>query len=354
MGENVSKPWMIYGANGYTGELIAREAVGRGLKPVLAGRTAAKVEPLAANVGLQARVFDLGNSGATAKGVEGIALVLNCAGPFSATAAPMMAACLAAHAHYLDIAGEISVFEHARALDAAARAASIVICPGVGFDVIPTDCVAVALKVALPDATHLALGFDSRSGFSPGTAKTAVEALAHGGKVRKDGRIISVPLAYKSRRIDFGDGEKLAMTIPWGDVSTAYATTGIPNIEVYIPASPAMMAWARRANRFKWLLGMGVVQTLMKRRIEKIKGPSAAKRAAQPTFVWGEATNAEGDKRTARIKTANGYSLTVMGALAVVEHLLASDMPGGTFTPAKLIGPDLVTRLPGSGPMQIA
>jgi short subunit dehydrogenase-like uncharacterized protein len=116
-----------------------------------------------------------------------------------------------------------------------------------------------------------------------------------------------------------------------------------------------MIAWARRANRFKWLLGMGVVQTLMKRRIEKkIKGPSAAKRDAQPTFVWGEATNAQGDKRTARVKTANGYSLTVTGALAVVEHLLASDMPGGTFTPAKLIGPDLVTRLPGSGPMQIA
>ena len=243
------KPWMIYGANGYTGELIAREAVSRGLKPVLAGRTAAKVEPLAANLGLQARVFDLRDAAATARGVEGMGLVLHCAGPFSATAAPMMAACLATHAHYLDITGEISVFEHARTLDAAARAAGIVICPGVGFDVIPTDCVAAALKAALPDATQLALGFDSRSGFSPGTAKTSVEGLAQGGKVRQDGRIISVPLAYKTRRIDFGDGEKLAMTIPWGDVSTAYATTGIPNIEVYIPGSPAMVARARRANR---------------------------------------------------------------------------------------------------------
>ena len=124
-----------------------------------------------------------------------------------------MAACLATHAHYLDITGEISVFEHSRTLDAAARAAGIVVCPGVGFDVIPTDCVAAALKAALPDATQLALGFDSRSGFSPGTAKTSVEGLAQGGKVRKDGRIISVPLAYKTRRIDFGDGEKLAMTI---------------------------------------------------------------------------------------------------------------------------------------------
>jgi short subunit dehydrogenase-like uncharacterized protein len=242
------KPWMIYGANGYTGELIAREAVNRDLKPVLAGRTAAKLEPLAASLCLQARVFEFRDAAATARNVEGMVLVLNCAGPFSATAAPMMAACLATHAHYLDITGEISVFEHAQTLDAAARAVGIVICPGVGFDVIPTDCVAAALKAALPDATSLALGFDSRSGFSPGTAKTSVEGLAQGGKVRRDGRIISVPLAYKTRRIDFGDGEKLAMTIPWGDVSTAYATTGIPNIDVYIPGSPAMVTRARRAR----------------------------------------------------------------------------------------------------------
>ena len=346
---------MIYGANGYTGELIAREAVSRGMKPVLAGRTAAKVEPLAANLGLQARVFDLGNAAATARSVEGLRLVLHCAGPFSATAAPMMTACLVGHAHYLDITGEISVFEHAQTLHADARAAGIVICPGVGFDVIPTDCVAAVLKGKLPDATHLALGFDSRSGFSPGTAKTSLEGLANGGKVRQDGRIISVPLAYKTRRIDFGDGEKLAMTIPWGDISTAYATTGIPNIEVYVSGSPAMVARVRRADWFRWLFGTGVVQSFIKRRIEKrVEGPSAAKRDAQPSYVWGEVTNARGDKRTARIRTANGYSLTVTGALAVVEHLLAHEVPGGTCTPAKLIGPDLVTRLPGSGPIQIA
>jgi short subunit dehydrogenase-like uncharacterized protein len=325
------------------------------MSPVLAGRTAAKVEPLATSLGLQARVFDLANAAAASKGIEGMSLVLHCAGPFSATAAPMMAACLAARAHYLDIAGEIGVFEHAQTLDAAARAAGVVICPGVGFDVIPTDCVAATLKAALPDATHLALGFDSRSGLSPGTAKTSVEGLAQGGKVRQDGRITSVPLAYKTRRIDFGDGEKLAVTIPWGDVSTAYATTGIPNIEVYIPGSPAMVARLRRANRLRWLLGIGLVQRFMKQRIARtVKGPSAAKRDAQPTFVWGEVTNARGDKRTARIKTANGYSLTVTGALTVAEHLLASTVSGGTYTPARLIGPDLVTRLPGSGPLQVA
>ena len=350
----MANAWMIYGATGYTGALIAHEAVKRGLKPVLGGRTASKLQPIAAELDLQSGVFDLGDAAATLRNVDGMSLVLNCAGPFSATAAPMMKACLGSHAHYLDITGEISVFEHAQTLDVAARAAGIVLCPGVGFDVIPTDCIAATLKANLPDATNLALGFDSRSGFSPGTAKTSVEGLAHGGKVRREGRIITVPQAYKTRRIDFGDGEKLAMTIPWGDVSTAYATTGIPNIEVYIPASPTMVARARNVRRIAWLLRSRAVQNFIKWRIEKsITGPSAEKRYAQPTFVWGEATNARGDKRVARIKTANGYSLTVTGALTVVEHMLTYNGPGGAFTPAKLMGPELVTRLPGSGSIQM-
>src|SRR5205085_5515906 len=263
--------------------LIAREAARRGLKPILAGRSPAKIAPLANALGLEARVFDLGDVAQTAAALEGVSLVLHCAGPFSATSAPMIAACLRAHAHYLDITGEISVFEHAMEQDAMARAAGIVVCPGVGFDVIPTDCLAATLRAALPDATHLALGFDSRSGFSPGTAKTSVEGLAQGGKVRQDGRIISVPLAYKTRRIDFGDGEKLAMTIPWGDVCTAYHTTGIPNIEVYIPGSPGMIANAKRANFIRPLLGWGPVQNFLKKKAGQVKGPDAEKRAKMPT-----------------------------------------------------------------------
>jgi short subunit dehydrogenase-like uncharacterized protein len=346
--------WMIYGANGYTGELIAREAARRGLKPVLAGRSADKIAPLAHELGLESRVFGLDDPATVAEQLRGIGLVLHCAGPFSATAAPMMDACLKAKAHYLDITGEIAVFELAQSKHAEAQQAGVVLCPGVGFDVIPTDCVAAALKKALPDATHLALGFDSRSGFSPGTAKTSVEGLAQGGKIRRDGKIISTPLAYKVRKIDFGDGEKLAMTIPWGDVSTAYHSTGIPNIEVYIPGSPAMIANAKRANYFRWLLGLGFVQNLIKARIEKtVKGPSEQLRAKLPTYVWGEATNAKGEKKTARIRTANGYSLTVTGSLAVVEHLLRNNPPGGAYTPSKLVGPDLVTLLPESGPLTI-
>lgn len=349
-----SPAWMIYGANGYTGELIAREAVKRGLKPVLAGRSHHKVEALASELGLKALGFPLDDVDEVARQINGCTLVLNCAGPFSATAEPMMKACLHAGAHYLDITGEIAVFELAQSLNEEARNANTVLCPGVGFDVIPTDCVAAALKEALPDATHLALGFDSRSGFSPGTAKTSVEGLAQGGKIRRDGKIETVPLAYQVRRIDFGDGAKYAMTIPWGDVSTAYHSTGIPNIEVFIPGSPRMITGAKRANYIRPLLGLGFVQKLIKSRIAKtVKGPSEAARAKMPTFVWGEATNDSGQKKTARIRTANGYSLTITGSLAVIEHLMNNQPTGGAYTPSRLVGADLVTQLPESGVLSI-
>jgi len=341
--------WMLYGANGYTGELIARDAARRGLRPVLAGRNTAAIAALGRDLGLEVRTFGLGDPAATARAVQGQALVLNCAGPFSATARPMIEACLRAGAHYLDITGEIAVFEWAQSIDRRAQDAGIVVCPGVGFDVIPTDCVAAALKAALPDATHLALGFDSRSGLSPGTAKTSMEGLAQGGKIRRDGQIITVPLAYRQRRIDFGNGEKTAMTIPWGDVSTAYHSTGIPNIEVYLPGAPKMIAHARRANWIRPLLRVPWIQGRIQARIaRKVRGPDEAQRARLPTWVWGEVRNAAGDCRVARLRTANGYSLTVSGALAVVDHLLDRRPPGRTYTPAMLLGANFVTRLPGS------
>ncbi|WP_333992597.1 saccharopine dehydrogenase family protein [Pseudomonas sp. S3(2024)] len=346
--------WMIYGANGYTGELIARDAVRRGLRPVLAGRSRNKVEALARELGLEARVFGLDDPARLLAQIKGHGLILHCAGPFSATAAPMIEACLRAGAHYLDITGEIAVFEHAQSLNERARAAGSVICPGVGFDVVPTDCVAAALKDALPDATHLALGFDSRSSFSPGTAKTSIEGLAQGGKVRRDDKIVSVPLAYRVRRIDFGAGEKLAMTIPWGDVSTAWHTTGIANIEVFIPGSAGMIRGARLANWIRPLLGLSFVQRLLKARIGKtVTGPDQAKRADQGTYVWGEARNARGESKVARVHTANVYSLTIDAALAVVGYLLQTTPPGGAYTPARLLGADLVTHLPGSSEINI-
>jgi len=206
--------WMIYGANGYTGHLVAAEARRRGLNPVVAGRRAGPIGKLATELGLNPRVFDLDDPPAAAAAIAGVAVVANCAGPFAATSAPMIDACLTSRAHYLDITGEIDVFLAAQRRHADAQAAGIVICPGVGFDVIPTDCMAAVLKEALPDATHLALAFDARGPMSPGTARTMALSLRlgqHGGRVRRNGVLEEAPLAQSWRRIDFAGGSATAI-----------------------------------------------------------------------------------------------------------------------------------------------
>lgn len=347
--------WMIYGANGYTGELIARQAVEQGLRPVLAGRSAGKLRLLAAELGLEHRAFDLDQLEAVKVGLAGMDLVMHCAGPFSATSALMVEACLAVGAHYLDITGEVSVFEHVHMLTSRAREANVVLCPGVGFDVIPTDCVAAKLKQLLPDAEHLSLGFQSSTGPSPGTSKTLVEGLSKGSLERRDGRLVSVPLGSKHRDIDFGRGPRSAMAIPWGDVSTAYYTTGIANIDTWIPLPKSAIYGAKMMNLGKSVFALAFVQNFLKRQIDqRVKGPDLATRAAQPTYVWGEARNAAGVTRTVRIRTNNVYSLTVDGALAVVTWLLNNHPPGGSYTPAMLMGPELVESLPGSGTFQVS
>jgi short subunit dehydrogenase-like uncharacterized protein len=348
--------WLIYGAYGYSGRLIAQEAIRRGLQPIIAGRRAEQMAPVIAETGFESRIFDLDNSELLDKNLQDIDLVLHCAGPFSATSAPMLEACLRNRCHYLDITGEMDVFEHCHspAVDQRAKAVGVVVCPGVGFDVIPTDCVAAALKQALPDANHLSLGFASKSGFSPGTAKTSVEGMAKGLHVRMDGEIQRV--APRSRTINFGDGDKLAAAIGWGDVSTAYHSTGIANVDVYIPASPSMVKKMRQMARLRWIIALPFVQTFLKKQVAKrIKGPDQAARAKSPTLVWGEARNAKGEKRIARVKTANGYDVTINGALEITAYVLKQgDTLAGSYTPSKLMGAGLISQLPGSGSIEIS
>jgi len=349
--------WMIYGANGYTGELIAREAVKLGLAPVLAGRSTGKLKPLAEELGLELRSFALDDTNAVAGGLNNIGLVLHCAGPFSATSAAMIEGCLAAKAHYLDITGEAPVFEHthAKAQSDRAKKAGVVLCSGVGFDVIPTDCVAAKLKEVLPDATHLSLGFDTSSGLSPGTSKTMIEGMGQGCLERQNGKLVTVALGSKQKAIDFGRGPRWAMTIPWGDVSTAYYTTGIANIDTWFPIKKPMAQGARLMALLRPLMATAPMQAMLKSLAGRfVKGPDESTRARLPTWVWGEARNARGVVKTVRIKTGNGYSVTVDGSLAITRYLLDNRPAGGSYTPAMLMGAELVERLPGSEGFRIS
>lgn len=340
--------WLIYGANGYTGELMAREAVRRGLHPILAGRNKDAVSTLAAELGLESRIFSLDDMKASQGGVEGCKLVLHCAGPFSETSQPMIDACLETKAHYLDITGEISVFQNAHLQSEEARHADIVLIPGVGFDVVPSDCLAASLVELLPAAIKLVLAFEAGGGPSPGTAKTSVEGLSMGGRVRRDGQLVTVPLAWRSRMIPFAHAERSAMTIPWGDVYTAFISTGIPDIKVYMAVPPGTIKKMKLMRWIKPLLGLSFVQGLLKKQVEsRVRGPSDEKREKANSELWGEVSSADGRSISATMTAPNGYDLTVTAGLGIVQHLLDNDVEGGYYTPSLLMGSAYATSLPG-------
>jgi short subunit dehydrogenase-like uncharacterized protein len=340
--------WLLYGANGYTGELIARRAVAAGERPVLAGRSAPSIGRLAGELGLDQRVFVLDDPAAVDRGLDGMKAVLHCAGPFSRTAAPMADGCLRARVHYLDITGEIDVFEAMAARSASALRAGVILLPGVGFDVVPSDCLAAHLHGRLPSATHLALGFQGSARVSRGTATTMVENLHRGGAVRRDGRIVPVPAAWKTRMIDFGAGPVAAITIPWGDMATAYHTTGIPNVEVYMAAPRAMRLFFKAARPLAPLLGTPPVQALLKRRIQSgPPGPSAAHRARARSLLWGEARDAR-QVVVSRLDTLEGYELTSRTALLALQRVVTGGVGAGFRTPGRAFGPDFVLAVESS------
>jgi short subunit dehydrogenase-like uncharacterized protein len=348
--------WMIYGANGYTGRLVAAEAKRQDLRPVLAGRRAGPIEALGRELALPARVFDLGDARAAAAALADMALVAHCAGPFAATSAPMIDACLASRTHYLDITGELDVFLAAQRRHAQAQAAGIVLCPGVGFDVIPTDCLAAVLKAALPDATHLVLAFDAGTSMSRGTVRTLVDSFrqgGRGGRVRRNGLIEEVPLAHRRRHVDFAGGSAMTVAVAWGDLATAFVSTGIPNIEIYARAPLAVAMAGRALDWVRPVLATAPVQSLLRRLADRVSGPSEAARRTGGARVWGQVRNAAGERRTARLETANGYRLTADGTIMAAKYLLEHAPAAGYTTPSLLMGARCVENLPGSSPIRV-
>ncbi|UJR82103.1 saccharopine dehydrogenase family protein [Sandaracinus amylolyticus] len=339
---------LLYGAYGYTGELTARVARERGLDLILAGRDPGRTIEVAARYGMPHRVFSLDDPEALDTALEGVRVVLHCAGPFSRTSRPMVDACLRNRVHYLDITGELEVFEACAQRDEDAKRAGVMVLPGAGFDVVPSDCLAAHLARRLPDATHLALGFLGTGAVSHGTATTMIENIHRGSAVRRDGRIVPIPAGSIVRTIDYGARRpRLSMAIPWGDVSTAFHSTRIPNIDVFIPATQQMIAGARAMTLLAPVMGSRPVQRLLKRVVDaRPAGPTDAQRAKGASFLWGEVKNAKGETRVSRMRAPEGYTLTADASLAIVQRVLRGEAKPGFQTPSRAFGADFVLELP--------
>ncbi len=342
---------LFYGITGYTGELILEEAKKQNFKPIIAGRNEQKVQALADKYNLDFRVFDLENKEKLNRNLADIDLVLHCAGPFHFTAEPMISACLDNFVHYLDLSGRVEGFEYAASLSEKAKQQKIMLLPGVGFDVVPSDCLVAYLGAKLPNATHLKLAIAMKNGgISRGTALSSIENLPNGATIRVDGKIQKVDLASKHEWFNFGNWYKsLAVLAPWGDVSTAYYTANIRNVEAYLATNSNGAKMMQFTQRIKWLLKQNWIKNIAKNIINsKPSGPNEEERLKSESYFYAEVWNEQNERKSAVLKTTEAYTNTAQVAVHIVRKIVTGQVEVGFQTPAGLFGYELILEIDGS------
>lgn len=338
---------VLYGSYGYTGKLIAQECKSKNINILLAGRNAEALQLQSKETGFAFQVVDLNHGEALRKLLTDKKLVIHCGGPFQFTSKQMVEACLETKTHYTDISGEFTVFEMLAAYDAKAKAVGIMIMPGTGFDVVPSDCLALHLKNRLPSATHLQLAFTAlKGGLSRGTARTSIEGLGYGSYVRENGKLKPIPLASRSQHINFGEFTTSTVCIPWGDISTAYRSTKIPNIEVYFGMAEKTINKLKWANYFNWLLRRKWLKTFLKKQLDKRPaGPSDERRKNGRSFLWGKVWDDQGNIAISTLQTFDGYTLTAKTSTLIAQKILSDNFKIGFQTPSMAYGENLILEI---------
>ena len=320
-----AQSWMLYGAAGHTGALIARHARERGHRPLLAGRTAPAVAALAARLGLPHRTLALDDPAALPAALDGVDLVLNAAGPFLHTAAPLAEACLRSGTHYLDIGNELQVFAALYDLHERACRAGVAIIPGVGFGVVATNCLARRVSEAVGGAQQLDVAARAATAQpGPGVAASIRENLPYGGWIRQAGHLHPQPLGSGVTTIPLPDGPCHVMPFPTGDLEAAFQATGAPDITAFspVPADPAAA-------------GPGASDA------------QAAGRLAYLSFGWARATSPDGATAEAWLQTGESYAFTAAASVRAVEETLARSLRGA-LSPATAFDADFILTIAGT------
>jgi len=339
---------MIYGATGFTGRLVTDAIRRKGICPVLAARRTDPLARLAASLGLEARVFTLDDPRRIDAALADIRVVLHAAGPFVRTSTPMLEACLRQGAHYSDLTAEIDVLEALRLRDSEARRRGITILPGAGHAVVASDCLAVHVAARCPGATTLRIALGGLARLSRGSTRALVDHAGEPVRIRRNGRIAPLAGGPRVRRFDFGYAERPALAVGWADLSTAFHSTGIPNIETYFDAILPLQLMLTLNETMGPLLRTPLARALMRAQSELVpEGPDEDERMVRRSVVVAEAHDAAGRCVRGRLFTPEVYSSTAEAAAAVVEKLLAGNAPIGFQTPASAFGSDFVLTLPG-------
>jgi len=344
---NIEENWLLYGSYGYTGKLIIKEALKRGHRPTLAGRDESKLIPLANRLNLPYEVFSLKNENLIIEKLQNYDLIFNAAGPFKYTSKPIVKACLKTRTHYLDITGELPVLERNLSLNKAAKSRGIAIISGVGFDVVPSDCLVNYVAGKISNPISLILAITGLGGSSPGTLKTMMEHLPKGIFFRRNGKLLTTRVGKNIRSIKFLDKERLVMQITWGDLATAYYSTGIPNIKTYMALPKRLIfQFYRYGKMIQKLLSFSFIKKTIQKIIGfTVQGPNKYMRHHKSSYLWAEVENSQGEKANAWLKTLEAYRLTSISSIKAIERVFTHDIIGA-LTPAQAFGSKFILEFP--------
>lgn len=341
---------IVYGAYGYTGKLISNQLKDKIQDVLLSGKNENKLRTLSDNTGFSFLAIDLQNKKNLTELFSQTEIVINAAGPFINTCCQIIEACIESKSHYIDINGDIKVFEIIKSYGEKATQAGVMILSGAGFDIVPSDCLAVKLKKMMTNPTHLKIAFaTSGGGISHGTALTVLGRIGEKALKREDGKLKQISMGKNSMWVDFGEAKKFTINMSWGDVSTAYTSTGIENIETYMAVKPKIYYFLKLQFIFNWLLRLGIVRNMIKNYIDKnIVGPNEISREKAYSLFYAEIKNSSGHTMSARLKTDEGYNLTAKATVLIAKKVLNNDFKIGYQTPAKAYSENLIFEIEGT------
>jgi short subunit dehydrogenase-like uncharacterized protein len=341
------KRLLLYGAYGYTGRLTAELAAAKNIDLILAGRNRQALQALGDRLKLQTRVVRLDEPSQLSEALADVTCVLHMAGPFAVTSMPMLDSCLATRTSYIDITGEIEVFEAIWALKEEIRRAGITVLPGAGFDVVPSDCLAGYVGGKVESIVSLVLALRGLDGASQGTLRTAIRQISKPTLCRRKGAIVA--LTDRSiRSINFGCGDEPCVPVSWGDVSTAFYSTGASDITVYFRRTRLLhlagIAGKVLGSFFRSPLGQRGLAAIVRKFPE---GPDQRQRSSGRSMISAEATGASRDSCRAILTTPNAYDFTANSTLEIASRISRLQDPLGLVTPFQAFGADFVPSLPG-------
>ena len=170
------------------------------------------------------------------------------------------------------------------------------------------------------------------------------------GAIRKNGVLVPEPVGKRGMQVNFTPWQQqsFVMSIPWGDISTAYLSTGIPNIITYTGIPKATWYFLKAQAGFNWLLRThfirGLVRTIIK---SKSPGPGDAQRDKAVSLIRGIVRNPQGQSVTAFMRCPEAYSLTAYATLLIAQKILNGQFRPGYQTPATAYGENLVMEIEG-------